>query len=326
MRAVRFAAFGNPADVLTIEDVPVPEPGPGQVRVRLRARPINPSDLFQIHGRYGIVPKLPATPGMEGAGVVEALGAGVQNVQIGQQVVPLAARGTWQEAIVVDADAVLPLPPGLTDTQAAMLLANPTTAWLLLHEILRVQPGEWVLQNAANSAVGRHVIQLSRHYGYRTINIVRRRDVIDELLAEGADHVICEADENVVAEVHKIAGHKGVKHALDSVAGASGSRLAHVLAPGGTLIVFGAMSGQPLTIDPGPLLFRGAAVRGWWLVQWFRAAAPEQQTQLFNTLLPLIKDGTLHAPIAATYDLADIHQAVNAAAGSDRNGKIVLIG
>lgn len=326
MRSVRFAEFGEPADVLTVEDVAAPEPGPGQVLIRLRARPINPSDLFTIRGTYGILPKLPATPGLEGAGEIAALGEGVTQFQVGQRVVPLESAGTWQEYIVAQAQTVLPLPPGLSDAQAAMLLVNPTTAWLLLKEVLAVEPGQWVLQNAANSAVGRFVIQLSRHYGYRTINVVRRRELRDELLALGADEVICEADEDLLERVKVLTNGKGVRYAIDSVAGASGSQLVQALGGGGTLIVFGAISGEPLTIDPGSILFRGATVRGWWLAHWFRSAGQEKIARLFGTLIPLIANGTLHVPVAAEYDLADVKQAIAAAEGSERNGKIVLVG
>jgi NADPH2:quinone reductase len=321
-----MAAFGEPADVLTLEELPTPEPGPGQVLVRLRARPINPSDLFAIRGTYGMLPKLPATPGMEGAGVIEALGPGVEQLSVGQQVVPLGVNGAWQEYAVADARALIALPPGLSDTQAAMLFVNPTTAWLLLHDELKIEPGGWVLQNAANSAVGRFVIQLSRRYGYRTINVVRRRDVVDELLAEGADHVICEADEDVVERVRAITDGKGVRAAIDSVAGESGSRLIQALAPGGVMIVFGAISREPLTIDGGAMLFRGITVRGWWLAYWLRQASPERRAELFRTVIGLVADGTLRAPVAAEYDLAEVKDAIAAAERSERNGKIVLIG
>jgi NADPH:quinone reductase-like Zn-dependent oxidoreductase len=326
MRAVRFAAFGDPAEVLAVEDIPTPEPGPGQALVRMRVRPINPSDLFAIRGQYGLLPRLPATAGMEGSGVVAALGAGVTQFQVGQLVAPLGASGTWQEYIVADAGALLPVPPALDERQAAMLLVNPTTAWLLLHEVLQVEPGAWILQNAANSAVGRFVIQLSRRAGFRTINVVRRRDVVDELLAEGADAVICEADEDVPARVREITGAKGAPYALDSVAGLSGSRLVQALAPGGTMVVYGAISREPLTIDAGAMLFRGTAVRGWWLSRWFRMASREQVGALFGNILPLIADSTLRAPVAAEYALADVYRAVAAAEGSQRNGKILLVG
>lgn len=325
MRAVRFAAFGEPAEVLRVEDVPQPQPGPDEVLIRLQARPINPSDLFAIRGRYGVLPQLPAVGGMEGAGVVAALGANVTGLQIGQQVVPLAANGTWQEYVTARPDTLLPLPPGLSDTQAAMVLANPTSAWVML-ETLGVQPGEWVLQNAGNSAVARHVAQIGRRRGFRTISVVRRRDVIDDVLADGAEHVICETDEDVVARVHAITGGKGVRYALDAVAGASGERLLNSLARGGTLLVYGAQSEAPLHIDAGRLLFRGLGVRGWWLVQWFRTTPRPQQRAVFDQLFPLIVDGTVRAPVAATFDLADVQQAVAAAENSARNGKIVLVG
>jgi NADPH:quinone reductase-like Zn-dependent oxidoreductase len=325
MRAVRFREFGEPGEVLEVEEVALPEPGLGQVRVRMRVRPINPSDLFAIRGRYGVLPKLPATPGMEGAGVVDALGEGVTELREGQQVVPLGGGGTWQEYVVVEARSLLPLPPGLSDAQAAMLLANPTSAWIMLEEELRVRQGEWVLQNAANSAVGRFVIQLARHRGYRTINVVRRRDVFEELREDGADEILTE-DEDVVERVQEITGGKGVRYALDSVAGQSGSRLVRCLAPGGTLIVFGAISQKPLVVDPGQMLFRGTSVRGWWLMQWFRTASPEQQANLFQTLIPLVAQGVLRAPVAAEYDLAQVHEAVAAAEGSERKGKILLVG
>ncbi|HEX5691498.1 MAG TPA: zinc-dependent alcohol dehydrogenase family protein [Roseiflexaceae bacterium] len=325
MRAVRFAAFGEPSEVLKVEELSKPELGPGQVLVRMRARPINPSDLFAIRGQYGRLPKLPATPGMEGAGVIEALGPDVTHFRVGQLVAPMNG-GTWQEYVLADARSLIAIPPQLDERQAAMLMANPTSAWIMLHEVLQVEPGAWVLQNAANSAVGRFVIQLARHAGIRTINVVRRRDVIDELLADGADAVICEADEDVVARVREIAGEKGVRYAIDSVAGSSGSRLVQALGPGGTLVVFGAISGKPLTLEAGNLLFRGITIRGWWLAHWFRTASPEQRDTLFAKLAPLIADGTLHAPIAAEYDLADIQEAVAAASGSERNGKILLVG
>ena len=326
MRAIRFHSFGDPAEVLRVEDLPIPAPGPGQVLIRLTARPINPSDLFTIRGAYGVRPRLPATPGFEGAGVVEAIGEGVTWLQPGQLVTPGATTGTWQEYIVADAATVIPIPPGISDRQAAMLAVNPTTAWLMLTETLKVQPGEWVAQNAANSAVGRFVIQIARRQGFKTVNVVRRRDVIDELKALGADAVINEAEEDVIIRTRIATGGKGAPYALDAVAGESGGRLARALAPGGTMLVYGAQSGQPLTLDAGTMLFRGTKVQGWWLTQWFRDTPPDRVAGLFATLLPMIADGTLSAPIAGEYDLADIREAVRAAEGSQRNGKILLVG
>ncbi len=326
MRAVRFSSFGDPPTVLAVEEVPTPEPGPGQVLVRMQVRPINPSDLFMIQGVYGIKPALPATPGLEGMGIIEAVSAAVLQWQIGQRVVPLGANGTWQEYVLADSQALIAVPDGVPDHAAAMILANPTSAWLLLHDELKVPQGEWLLQNAANSAVGRFVIQLARRDGIKTINVVRRRDLLEELRALGADQIICEGDEDVVTRVKEITGGKGVRYAIDSVAGRSGGQLVQALAPGGTAIIFGAISNKPLVVDPGGLLFKGNTLRGWWLSRWFRTASSEQMSLLFAELMALVADGTLHVPVAAEYNLADVKQAVAAAEGSDRNGKIVLIG
>ncbi|NTV65666.1 MAG: zinc-dependent alcohol dehydrogenase family protein [Oscillochloris sp.] len=325
MRAVRFASFGDPSVVLRVEDQPITAPGPGQVLLRMRVRPINPSDLFTIRGHYGSLPRLPATPGMEGSGIVEALGPGVKDIALGQLVTPIGVGGTWQDYLVADAAALIPVPASFSERDAAMLLVNPCSAWLLLHEVLRVEPGAWLLQNAANSAVGRFIIRLAHRTGIRTVNLVRRPELADELRAEGADAVIYESDEDVLDQIARIVGARGVRYALDSLAGASGARIARSLGPGGMMVVFGAISQQPLVIEPSALIFRSITVRGWWLSHWFRYASPAQIAALFETVTPLVADGTLCAPIAAEYSLEDVRQAVATAEGSERNGKVLLI-
>jgi NADPH:quinone reductase and related Zn-dependent oxidoreductases len=259
-------------------------------------------------------------------GVIVGVGEGVTDRAIGQLVIPMGASGLWQEYVVVPAARAIPVPEPIGDRQAATALVNPATAWLMLTETLRVEPGEWVLQNAANSIVGRHIIRLAKRLGFRTINVVRRREVRDDLHALGADEVICEQDENVVARVHVLTGGKGVRYALDSIGGASGARLTASLGTGGTMLVYGAIAGEPLTIHPGTLLFRSASIRGWWLSHWFQTATPEQVPTLFDTLFRLIADGTLITPIAAEYDLADVREAVIAAERKTRPGKVLLVG
>lgn len=325
MRAVRFEEFGPPTRVLRVEDLPIPEPGPGQVRVRMRARPINPSDISTILGSYGRLPELPATPGFEGSGVIDALGEGVTGLAIGDRVAPFS-RSTWQEYVIVDARHLLPIPDTIDDVQAAMLAVNPTSAWVMLEDELKVRPGEWIVQNAGNSALGRYVSRLARRRGYRTISIVRRREVVEELLSDGADHVICEADEDVGDRVREITEGEGAQYGLESVGGESGARVLESLAPGGTMVVFGAISRQPIPVDGAQMIFRGPTIRGFWLTRWSRQATAEQRAELFRTVLSLVEDGTFRAPIAAEYDLGDVVEAVRRAISSDRNGKVVLVG
>src|SRR5262249_41181120 len=143
--------------------------------------------------------------------------------QVGQRVVPLGADlGTWQEYVTARAAAVLPVPDGIDDLQASMLLVNPPTAWIMLTELLNVHPNEWILQTAAGSAVGAWVIKIAHRIGAKTINVVRRRDQVEALKALGADEVICTADEDLAERVKTITGGRGVPYALDAVGGELG--------------------------------------------------------------------------------------------------------
>lgn len=326
MRSVRFDQFGDPAAVLHVEDLPIPEAGPDEILLRLTARPINPSDLLTVSGQYGSLPKLPATPGYEGSGVIEAVGSNVRSLQVGQRIVPLGGSGTWQEYTTLPAAQVIPIPDSISDIQASMLLVNPATAWILLTEVLNVQPGEWVLQTAAGSALGAWVIKIARKQGFKTINVVRRRDQVETLRAFGADEVICTADENLEDRVNSITGGRGVPHALDAVGGELGGRVVSLLATGGTLITYGLLSGQPITVDAGRMLFKESVLRGFWLTRWLRRAGPVKIGAAFGALIPMLAAGEAESPVAATYDLADIVKAVSHAAQSGRDGKIVITG
>lgn len=326
MRAVRYDQIGAPTQVLRIEDIPRPEPGPLEVLIRVTARPINPSDLLTIDGRYGTLPKLPATPGNEAAGVVEALGSEIKGLQIGQRVVPLGAnQGTWQEYVTARAAAVLPIPDSIDDRQASMLLVNPPTAWIMLTELLNVRPGEWLLQTAAGSAVGIWVVRIAHKIGAKTINLVRRRDQVEALKALGADEVICTSDEDVAQRVKALTDGKGVPYALDAVGGETGTQAFAALGRHGTLIVYGLLSGEPMKID-GRMIFRESVVRGFWLAVWLRNASPEKMNTVFSALLPMLSEKQAESPIEAIYDLAEVVQAAAHAARPGRNGKILLVG
>lgn len=270
MRALRFEKFGPPADVLHLEDLPLPQPRSNQVRLRLTHRPINPSDLLTISGEYGRLPRLPATPGFEAVGRVEALGDEVTGWNTGARVVPLTGGGTWCESIVVNAAALVPVPDNVSDQAAAQLIANPVTAWVMLEEELNLGPGDWVLQTAAGSTLGRLVIQLARLRGYRTINLVRRREQVDDLLALGADAVFATADGDVVARIKQVTDGRGASGALDAVGGEMGGQALRGLRPGGTMLIYGMLSGEPLPLHNGEMLFRGLTARGFWLTHWFQ--------------------------------------------------------
>lgn len=173
-----------PQDVISAVQLQLPDPAAGQVRVRVLAAPINPSDVLTLTGAYGMLPPLPAVGGNEGVGRVEALGAGVSNFKVGQTVLLPVGCGTWVTALNAPADKLIPLPDA-DPLQLAMLTVNPPTASLLLSEFVDLKPGDWVIQNAANSGVGSYLIQLARLRGFKTINVVRRESAIAAVEAEG---------------------------------------------------------------------------------------------------------------------------------------------
>src|SRR6059058_899334 len=171
INAAVYERHGNPADVLRIESRPWPTPALDEVLVQMRAAPINPADLNQIEGKYPVRPELPATPGFEGAGIVVELGSGVKNLTSGALVILPHNVGTWRDAVVVKAEELVVVPEGIEPVQAAMLKINPLTAWRLLHDYVDLQRGDWLIQNAANSAAGCDVIQIAHELGYKTVNV-----------------------------------------------------------------------------------------------------------------------------------------------------------
>jgi NADPH2:quinone reductase len=326
MRAIRFEQFGPPAEVLRLAELPTPEPGPGQARLRLTHRPINPSDLLTVSGEYGRLPNLPATPGFEAVGRVEAMGEGVRGLAVGARVVPLSAGGTWCESVIADASMLVPVPDDVSDDAAAQFIVNPVTAWVMLEEELKLQPGDWVVQTAAGSTLGRLVIQLGRLRGYRTINFVRRPEQVDELLALGADAAIATTDGDVIERVRQLTGGRGATAALDAVGGETGALALRALRSGGTMLVYGMLGGEPLPLHNGEMLFRGLTARGFWLSQWFRQTPPAQVAGTLGTLMGLIAGGKLTPPVEAEYDLADFRAAIAHAERPGRRGKVLLTG
>jgi trans-2-enoyl-CoA reductase len=318
-----YETHGNPADVLRVESRPWPTPAADEAVVQIRAAPVNPADLNQIEGKYPIRPELPATPGFEGAGIVVELGENVTNVRAGTIVILPHNIGTWREAVAVKADDLVAVPPGTEPVQAAMLKINPMTAWRLLHDYVDLQKGDWLIQNAANSAAGRAVIQIAHELGIKTVNVVRRAELVDELRAEGGDIVLVDGD-NLREEVKSATGGASIRLGLNSVGGDSALRLANCLAPGGTLVSFGAMSLQPLKIPTGLLIFKDLRFRGIWINKWYDNATPSERMETFRPLFDMVRRGLLKTKVEKAYPLSEVKAAVAHAAQGKRSGKIIL--
>jgi len=321
--AAVYETHGNPADVLHVETRPWPTPVADEAVVKMSAAPINPADLNQIEGKYPVRPELPATPGFEGAGVIVELGAGVNGLTSGALVIVPHNVGTWRDAVAVKAEELVVVPDGIEPVQAAMLKINPLTAWRLLHDYVDLQKGDWLIQNAANSAAGRDVIQIAHELGYKTVNVVRRAELVEELRAEGGDIVLVD-DDNLREEVKSATGGTSIRLGLNSVGGDSALRLANCLAPGGTLVSFGAMSLQPLKIPTGLLIFKDLRFRGIWINKWYDNATPSERMETFHPLFDMARRGLLKTKVEKTYPLSEVKAAVTHAAQGKRNGKIIL--
>src|SRR5436305_10408421 len=323
INAAVYERHGNPADVLRIESRPWPTPAPDEVLVQMRAAPINPADLNQIEGKYPVRPELPATPGFEGAGIVVELGAGVTGLTSGALVILPHNVGTWRDAVAVKADELVVVPDGIDPIKAAMLKINPLTAWRLLHDYVDLQKGDWLIQNAANSAAGRDVIQIAHELGNKTVNVVRRAELVDELRAEGGDIVLVDG-ENLREEVKSATGGASISLGLNSVGGDSALRLANCLAPGGTLVSFGAMSLQPLKIPTGLLIFKDLRFRGIRINKWYDNATPSERMDTFRPLFDMARRGLLKTKVEEAYPLNEVKTAVTRAAEGKRSGKIIF--
>src|SRR5207253_1502107 len=235
-----YSTHGNPADVLRIESQPWPRPRADEVVVEMQAAPINPADLNAIEGKYPGKREVPAVPGFEGSGIVSELGENVSKLTIGSLVILPHDLGTWREACAIRAEQLVVVPSQVDPVQAAMLKINPLTAWRLLHGYVDLKQGDWLIQNAANSAAGRAVIQIAHELGYKTVNVVRRAELIDELKGEGADVVLLD-DDKLRDEAKNATGGAPIRLGLNCVGGESALRVANTLAFGSTMVTFGSM-------------------------------------------------------------------------------------
>lgn len=314
---------GSPPDVVRTAPHVLPDLGPHDVRVRIRYAPINPADLNVIQGNYGRKPKLPCIPGHEASGIVEAIGPEVVSLAVGDHVIPLLGVGTWSQHMIAAEQFFALLPPGIDLAQASMLRINPVTAWLLLKEFIPLMEGDWIAQNAGNSAVGRALIQIAASQGIRTLSFVRRAELIPELLAHGATAVFTDDTAGHAAARERL-GSNPVRLAANAVSGDSAIRLMNLLAPGGTLVTYGAMSLKSLKVPNGFLIFKDLHLRGLWVSRWFEHAPADALQYALVPLADMMLAGKLHLPIEAIIPFTDAPQALTRAAQSQRSGKILL--
>jgi NADPH:quinone reductase-like Zn-dependent oxidoreductase len=334
MLSLEFEREGDPLEVIVLrKDAPMPTIAEDEVLVRALARPINAGEMLYVQGEYGVrAERFPAKLGIEGMGCIVELGAAVKNqpggaLRNGQRVhcyVDLPRAGTWAEYVSVEAKNCTPLPDEINDVVGSQVEVVPCTAMSMLH-VLGVRSGDWLLQTAASSQVGKNVIEMCKMKGVRTINLIRRAHHVDELKSLGADEVLLTEEDDWQSRVRSLTDDEGVKYALDAVAGELGTEVTNLLGDDGCMLVYGLLSNTGLPrLNGRNLLFKQSGVKGFWLQKWARS----HETKLIEFLhesVRLTASGKLRFH-SKTYDLeTQWRDAIMHTVKGGRTGRPVLV-
>ena len=324
MRSATYNEFGKPSEVLSVTDSPTPEPEDNEVRIKTILSSIHNHDIVTIKGEYGNKPELPATGGSEAVGTIDALGKDVKGFEKGQRVVVSGVQGTWAEYFIAPAQSIIPIPDAIDDEMAAQLIAMPMSA-LLLIEFLNIEPGQWIIQNAANGAVGESMAMLAPQRHIHTINLVRSKESEQELIDLGiTENNVVTDNDDWKEQVKKIVGDAPIKGAVDAVGGKSGGELISLLGKHGAMASLGSVSGEPLMINPSHLIFNLSKVKGFWASDLMQEMSADDMQRLTKELIDRAANGILKLPTGGVYDLADIQKAVSADVQSGKKGKILI--
>lgn len=321
-KAVRIHQHGGP-DVLSVDDVEVGDPGPGQVRLRHTAIGVNYIDVYLRDGLYP-AGDLPATLGMEAAGVIEAIGDGVDGWTVGERVAYPMAQGAYAEARLIAAEKLVALPDTLGDRQAAAVMLKGLTAHYLLFRSYPVKRGDSILVYAAAGGVGLLLCQWARHLGANVIGCVGSEEKAELARANGCDHAILYREESIPERVREITGGRGVAAAYDSIGKATFMDSLDSLQPCGVMVSYGNASGPVEAFSPAILAPKGSL----YVTRPTLAthiATRELLQEGVDRLFGAIGDGLLHIPINQTYALTDAAQAHRDLEARATTGSTVLL-
>ena len=323
MKRIEISQYGVPEDVARCVEAPdLGPPADDEVVFKVLAFPINPADVWFCRGMYRLKPPLPAVPGAECVGRVEAVGSKVTHVALGDLVINLQ-RENWATHRKVRGEDVIRIPADIDLRQAAMLRINPPTAHLLLSEIVDLQPGEWIIQNAANSGVGRLVINFARQRGLRTVNLARRDEIFPELQALGAD--VCLVDgPDLAARVREATGDAPIRLGIDAVGGMATARMGACIAEGGVVCNYGAMSDEEPVFGRAELIFRDVSLVGLMLGRSLARLSRQEVEALYDELATMLRDGRFNVPVERVYPIEEIAEALRHTQRAAHNGKVLV--
>ncbi len=322
MLVATHSRFGDPAEVLEVREADLPTPAAGQIRVKMVMASIHNHDLLTVSGDYGYKPDLPARAGTEAMGTVDAVGEGVTHLKLGQRVA-VSGAGSWAEYYLASAATAVPLPDGVPDEAAAQLISMPLSALVLL-DFVGVDRGGWIVQNAANGAVGKALALFAKPRGINVINLVRREEAVSEMEALGIDNAVSTSEEGWREKVAALTGGARIAAAIDGVGGAAAGDILSLLGENGLLVSFGLMSGRPLELSASDLIFKQAVVKGFWLSKIAPTLSPEKLTGMISEIVQGVMAGDVRLTVSEVFALTDIKRAVAAAAEPGRKGKVLI--
>jgi NADPH:quinone reductase-like Zn-dependent oxidoreductase len=325
MRQLQLIAHGEPSDVIKLNTVSEPLLGEKDVLVSMEAASINPSDFLFVRGTYGVRPAFPSPVGAEGIGRAAKIGSKVDVALHGKRVliIPNYEQGTWADQVVVPARNLVPISEEADPLQLSMIAINPATAYLLLNRYVSLMPGDWIGQTAGNSAMGQYIIKLAKLAGVKTLNVVRRPEAAEQVRQWGGDRVVLQGD-NLYKDIEEALGGKKLSLALDSVGGTPVGELAKSLKSGGSIVVYGAQSGQFPVMPGKEFIYGGLSLHGFWLINWIRNAPRTEIQEIYQKLGDLVADGSLSAEVERVYPLEQFKEAFEQSLKPNRSGKILF--
>lgn len=310
-----YSEYGDPLKVVQLHEEQLDGLQPNEVLIKMLAAPVNPADINTIQGKYPSRPILPAVPGNEGVGEIVEVGSSVNDLQVGDRVVPLTnLLGTWRTHMILDQQQLMMVPSELGLVQASTLTVNPCTAYRMLKDFVKLEKGDVVIQNGANSACGQNVIQLAKYWGFNTVNIVRNRPDIKDLKryleSLGANQVLTE-EELRTTDLFKTKKLPKPKLALNCVGGKNALEVMRHLDHGGSIVTYGGMSREPLTVPTSALIFKDLNVRGFWMTSWTKNLVnyPERMS-MFNELIEFMCQGIVKPPASQMVQFKEFKDAL----------------
>ena len=351
-KALVFKEHGEPKDVLTLHGHSISPAHGDLLTLRFLASPINPADINQLQGVYPTKPTFTtslgtpdpiAVGGNEGVAEVMSVGGNVKGIQKGDWVIQRAPGfGTWRTHAQTDASNLVPIrnKDGISPIQAGTVSVNPCTAYRMLKDFVPLKEGEWFIQNGANSGVGRAAIQLGKLWGYKSINIVRKREqgteeLKKELQELGADVVVTDEealDRGFSQQVKEITkgGREHVRLGLNCVGGKIVTSMSRVLSEGAHLVTYGGMSKQPVNLPTATLIFKNVSFDGFWVSKWSERN-PEDKVKTVEHVLDLTREGRFKdvpmQPVEWNWDTKkeELVDAVQGTLEGFRSGKGIFV-